>query len=174
MVRVDGRVSFGPAGHRSAPRSPDRCAWGEHPSDAGHRLSSDQTSLLEEPRSLGVELLEGVVREDQGSGLFGDAQDESITPADGPGRRRDHLAVINGLFEGTQLGGVDAMAEGGVDHHDHVGRCETGVFLEKRADRLVELGQAGCGPTLGGDVRTVHDDTPAVTISLLHRDQSTI
>ena len=90
-----------------------------------------------------MELLKGVVGEDQSTRFFGDTQDESVTPAYGPGRRGDHLAVIHGLLEGADLGRIDAVPEGGVDHDDDIGRGEARVLLEKGPDGLVELGQAG-------------------------------
>ena len=50
--------------HRApAGRAAHRRAGHEHPADAGHRLAADQATLVEQPRVLAVELLEGVVRE---------------------------------------------------------------------------------------------------------------
>jgi hypothetical protein len=58
-----------------------------------------------------VKLLKGVVGQDQGPRLLGDAQDEAVPPTDGSGRRADHLAVLDGLLERRHLGGIDPMAE---------------------------------------------------------------
>ena len=86
-----------------------------------------------------MELLEGVVGQDDGVGLVGDLQDEGVAAPDRTGRRTDQLAGQHGLFVGVALGGIDAVAEGGVDHHrEVVGR----VFGEEGPDGFVELLQA--------------------------------
>ena len=88
---------------------------------------------------LAVELLERVVREDDGPGAFGDAQHEGVAPADGTGRRRDDLAVEHGRAHLFTLGVRDAVLEGGVDHHDDAG---IGILGRVGAYRLIELLQA--------------------------------
>src|SRR5207237_4622235 len=112
------------------------------------------------------ELLERVVGEHGGADTVGDLEQELVAPADCARGRRHELAGRLPLLEGPALGGVDAVAEGGVDDDDQLG---VGTLLLEGADGLVELGQAGLRPTLGGDVRAVDDDV----ILLWHSNQST-
>ena len=51
--------------------------------------------------------------------------------------------------------GVDPVAEGGVDHHDHLGLGELGLEFP---DGVVELLEARGGSAFGRDVRAVDDD----------------
>ena len=99
-----------------------------------------------------MEFLEGVVRQDQRTGLLGNPQDESISPADGPGRRGDHLAPFQCLFEGSQFRRIDAMSETGVDDDNHVGGGKPPILLEEGLNRITQLLQAGQGPALGGQI----------------------
>ena len=99
-----------------------------HPTP-GHRLSADQPVLVEEPGVLGVEFLEGVVRQHPGTDPLGHPQQEGVAPADRPRRGRDQLGVGDRLVEGLALGGIDPVAEGGVDHHDDLGPGELGLEL---------------------------------------------
>ena len=71
----------------------------EDPADAAHRLAADQSTLVEEPRILLVELLEGVVAQDDALDPVGDLQDEGVASTNGAGRRRHDLAGQFGLFE---------------------------------------------------------------------------
>ena len=99
----------------------------------------------------------------------------AVAATDRSGRRGDHLAVFQGLLEGRHLRGVDPVAERGVHHDGHIGGGEAPVLLQEGADGLVELGQAGQGTALGGDVGAVDDDTAALRGFLFHRPpQSTI
>ena len=115
----------------------------------GHRLAPDQASLVEEPLVLAVELLERVVRQHHGPGLVGDAQEEGVAPADGPGGRRHHLAGGLGLLVRAELGSGDPMGKGGVDHDGHDG---FGILDEKLPHGLVQLGQARRRAPFGRDI----------------------
>ena len=86
---------------------------------------------------------------------LGHPEDEGVTPADGPGRRRDQLPVGHGLVEHGPLGRVDAVAEGGVHHHDDLG---AGILGLEFPDGVVELLEARRGTAFGRDVRAVDDD----------------
>ena len=108
-----------------------------------------------------MELLEGVVGEDESARLLGYPQNESVTTADRSGRRTHHLAVFDGLLERLHLGRVDPVTERGVDHNGHVLGCEAPVLLEKGLDRFVQLRQAGLGATLGCKIGSIDHDAPA-------------
>ena len=125
-----------------------------HP-DAGDRLAADQPSVVEEPGVLPVELLEGVVGQDDGTGALGDAQHEGVPPADGPRRRGDDLPVEHRLAHLLALGVGDPVLEGRVDDHDD---ARAGVLGGVRAYGLVELLQARGGSPFGGQVGPIHDD----------------
>ena len=83
-----------------------------------------------------MELLEGVVAEDPGADLVGDAQHEGVAAADGPGGRSDELVVGDAGIELRRLLLVDAVAERGVDDDGDDG---VGVLLAERHHRVVEL-----------------------------------
>ena len=87
-----------------------------------------------------MELLERVVRQDDGVDLVGDLQHEGVAPPDGAGRRADQFAGQHRLFVRVGLGGVDAVAEGGVDDD---GQLVGGVLGEEGTDGFVELVEAG-------------------------------
>ena len=134
--------------------APDGRPLHEHPAHVRDRLAADEPPPLEQPRVLAVELLERVVRQDRGAGLVGDLQDEAVASADGPGRRGDQLVVGDRFLVGLALAGVDPVREGGVDDD----RDDLGVVLvDEGPHRLVELGEAGGVPPLGGDVGAVDD-----------------
>ncbi len=88
---------------------------------------------------LPVELLEGVVGQDDGTRSLRNAQNERVPATDGARRRRDHLSVEHGLAHLIALGVGDSVLEGGVDDHDDAG---TGVLGGVRAHRLIELLEA--------------------------------
>ena len=106
-----------------------------------------------------MELLERVVREDRGVGPVRDLEDEGVASPDHPRGWGDDLAGEDGLFVLGALGGVDAVAEGGIDHD---GQVLGGVFLEEGPHRFVELGQAGKAAAFGRDVGPVDDDVREV------------
>jgi hypothetical protein len=102
-----------------------------------------------------VELLEGVVGEDDGAGTLRDAQDEGIAPPDGPGRRGDHLAVEHRFAQRLAFGLVDAVFERCVDDD---GDAAPRVLFRVGAYRLVELRQARERSPFRGQVGPVHDN----------------
>ena len=141
--------------HIPAPLAPHRSARQENPPDAGNRLAADQPAIVEQPRMFAVKLLERVVGQHRGTGLFGDAQQEGVTPADGARRRRYQFPRGFRLLEHRDFRRVDAMPERGI-HHDghHVGR----VLGQILAHRLIKLGEARQGPPFRGQVGAVDDD----------------
>ncbi len=160
MVGTPGSSSFALGLTRHGPTlwTSHWSAGSEDPTHARHRLAADEAAWLEEPRAFCVELLEGVVREDEGARFLGDAQDEPVTPADCSSWRCHQFAVFDGLLECWHLCRVNPMAECGIDHNNDLGRGKSRVFAEKRVDRFVQLRQAWSGAALGGEVRAVDDD----------------
>ena len=104
---------------------------------------------------IAVELLERVVGEHLGADALRHTQQECVPPTHRTRRRGDELGMGDRLVEGLALGGVDPMAEGGVDHDDDLFAGEFGLVLPHG---FIELGQARNGAALGRDVRSVHDD----------------
>ena len=87
--------------------------------------------------------------------LVRDRQHEGVTAPNGAGGRAHHLVVLDGGVEVGNLGGVDAMSEGGVhDNGDEV----VGELLHKGEHGVVELTQTRHRPPFSGDVRSVDDD----------------
>ena len=86
----DGRHPLG--GRRLAGR-PHRDPLGEDPADPRHRLAADEPALVEQPRVLAVELLEGVVGEHDGTGALGDRSTKASPRPMAPAGGRDDLAV---------------------------------------------------------------------------------
>ena len=121
----------------------------------GNRLAADQSALLEEPLMGSVELLEGVVAQHRGTRLLGDVEHEGIAAADRAGGWRDQFVVGDRLVELGSFRLVDAMTEGGVDHH---GDRHIGVIRHERCHRLVQLLETRHGATLGRDVGPVDHD----------------
>ena len=121
----------------------------------GHRLATDEPTVVEQPPVLAVKLLIAVVRQDRGVDLVGDAQNETVAASDGSRRRGDELVGLDRLFELGGLLGVDPVTERRVnDHGDQGFRVITAV----RRDRFVELFEAGHGSALSGQIRAVDDD----------------
>jgi hypothetical protein len=102
-----------------------------------------------------MELLERVIAEYYGADALGDLQNERITATNGAGGRCDDLPGDLGLLEARSLRHRDAVFKAGVHYNDHVG---TGVLLEKRTNRVVELDKTRDGPTFSCEVRAVDDD----------------
>ena len=102
-----------------------------------------------------MQLLERVVRQHVGVGVPRDLEDERVAATDRACGRRDELAGEDSLPRTRALVRVDAMTERRVDDH---GDLLVAVLLDERANGFVELGEAGRGSSLGGDVRTIDDD----------------
>ncbi len=81
-----------------------------------------------------------------------DLQQEPVAATDRARGRRDDLARGLGLGERGPLGRVDAVLEARVDDD---GRDRAGVLGVERRDRLLQLGEARLGASLGGEVRSV-------------------
>ena len=129
-------------------------------------LAAEKSAFVEQPFVYAVELLEGVVRQHRRVRASCDLKDERITSTDRAGRRRDDAVRRYELVEPTPFLRGDAMAEGRVDHHDHVVVL---VLGDKGVDCLFELGQARHLTTFGRDVGSVDDE---MSWCLLHERQS--
>ena len=80
-------------------------------------FTADEATFVEQPLVLAVELLERIVRQDRGVHLVGDAQHEGVATPDGAGRWGNEFVVVDGIIELGAFARVDAVAEGGVNHH---------------------------------------------------------
>src|SRR3546814_20707627 len=98
-----GRRGLGGAlgvAHRApAERTPHRGPLHEDPADVRHGLATDEATLVEQPAVLAVELLEGVVRQDDSVGAIRALEQEGIAAADDARRRRAPLARPDGILE---------------------------------------------------------------------------
>ena len=118
-----------------------------------YRLAANQTSLLEQPWIVVVELLIAVVRHHRCIHLVGDHQYETISSAQRTRRRRHQFAVGNrlGKLDGFLL--VDTVSKTRIHHHRDLGLW---VFLHERKHRFVQLLQARRTATFGGKVASIH------------------
>ena len=148
-------AALGFCGDLPAERAAHGQARHEYPADVRNRLTADETTLLEEPLILTVELLKAVVGEDDRIHLVGDAQHERIAAADGPRWRRNEFVVGDRLVELVGLLRIDAVPEGGIDHD---GDERIRLLLHEGHDGLIELFQAGLRTTFSGNVRTIDDN----------------
>jgi hypothetical protein len=120
-----------------------------------HGFSTYESALIEQPLIVGVELLERVVRQDDGIRLIGNCKDKRVASTDCSGRGRDDFVVLNGCIELGNFGRIDAVPKRGVNNHgDHI--C--GVFGHVGLDRLAQLFEAGHRPSLGGEIGAIDDD----------------
>ena len=117
-----------------------------------HRFPAHQTSLVEQPLVFSVKLLERIVRQHGGTDAAGDRQHERVTASYRASRGRDQFVVRHPRIEFWTFRRVDAMPEGGVDHH---GDLSVGVQLHERGHRFIELGKAGHLPAFGCDIGAV-------------------
>ena len=154
-VVVGGRRLASVANGSTAGRAANRGPQHEDPPDVLYGLASDESTLVEQPGVLTVELLERVVRENVGGRTIGDLQDERVAAADRTGRRSHEFAVEHGFFVGLVLLRIDAMAERCVDDN---GRIFVRIFREQGAHSVVELRKAWRGAPFRRDVRPVHHD----------------
>ena len=101
-----------------------------------------------------MELLERVVGKHGPVDLLGHAQQERV-PAPDRARGGMHvLAAQRGLLETSELGGIDAVGEGGV--HDD-GDLRVRVITPQLGHGLLELDETRKGAALCRDVRPVDD-----------------
>ncbi len=143
------------SGRLAADGAPHRHPIDEHPADVRHRLAADQAALVEQPLVVGVELLEGIVREDRRIRLLGDGEHEGIASTDCTGGRGDEFVVGDALLELLHLLLVDPVTERGVDDH---GDGRVRMLLHETHHRLAELSEAGQRTALRGDVGPVDHD----------------
>jgi hypothetical protein len=120
-----------------------------------HGLATDETTLVEQPRVLPVELLERVVGEHDRVHAVGHLQDERVAASDHTRRRRDDLARLDALLERFALARVDAVRERRVDDDGDRLRRE---LAEERAHSVIELRQARQRSALGREVGAVDND----------------
>ena len=126
-----------------------------HPTP-GTGLPPTSRPVVEQPRVLVVELLEGVVGEHDGAGPLGDPEHEGVAPADGAGRRRHRPR------RGARppRAGPAPTGRSGARTRRRRRRRSRPSGSSARYARTASSSWArlGSGPALGGQVRAVDDD----------------
>ena len=121
----------------------------------GHRLSTDESPLIEEPPVLTVELLERVVRQHHRIRAISNLQEERVTASDHAGWRRDDFARVDRFVERRSLRFIDAIWKGRVDDDRD---CLGTELIDVGAHRIIELLQARQRATFCREVGAVYDD----------------
>ena len=137
-------------------------AGDEDPADRRHRLAAPEPPASKSHGCSAWSSWKLSFESTSASARRATCEDERVAAADGAGRRRDELAGEDRLLE-RRRAPRSSMRWPNVASTMTVTVCVP-VLLEERAHGFVELGEAGRGPTFGGDVRSVDDDVHATHV----------
>lgn len=120
-----------------------------------HRLATNQTSIVKQPRVLVMKFLIAVIGHDCGIDLVGDHQHEAIAATNRTGWRCDQFSVGNRFRKLRCFFLVDAMAEACINDDGHL---SLGKLLHERQHCVVQLREARRAAAFGGKIAAVYDD----------------